>query len=39
SLSLFERTPLPDLLAAITPEEDEQAPPSQFSLFEKISGQ
>jgi hypothetical protein len=39
SLSLFERTPLPDLLAAITPEEDEQAPPSQFSLFENISGQ
>jgi hypothetical protein len=39
SLSLFERTPLPDLLAAITPEEDEQAPSSQFSLFENISGQ
>lgn len=39
SLSLFERTPLPELLAEMVTEDDEQPPPDQFSLFENISGQ
>lgn len=39
SLSLFERTSLAELLAGVVPDEDEQTPSDQFSLFEKISGQ
>jgi IS4 transposase len=39
SLALFERAPLSQLLADALAEDDEQAPSSQFSLFENISGQ
>lgn len=39
SLTLFERTPLSELLAAAVAEEDEQPASTQFSLFENISGQ
>ena len=39
SLSLFERTPLTDLLTGIARDDDDQTTCGQFSLFENISGQ
>jgi hypothetical protein len=39
SLSLFERTPLAELLVGVGADDDERIPPDQFSLFENISGQ